>query len=106
MQYILYPNVTFFFAEKVFKVTPRELTKRLGETVTFICKDVLRENWTFKRGPLPSNAEVSRYSTSYDSWLTITNIIMENIGTYTCTGIDINQNYFEDDGILMTNGKT
>ena len=61
--------------------------------------------WSLNGRPLPPNAVAVRYPRSSLNWLRITNVQLENVGTYICSSIGIDGSPVLYGGELIVTGK-
>ena len=76
----------------------------IGTTVAFTCylkKLEKAVKWTFEGNRLPNNVKLTTIHGKFPkSILNIESVQRFNVGTYTCHGKNIQEHYFEGDGVL------
>ena len=87
------------------KLIPSHQIKYVGQTASFECITLQDPEWLFRGGPLPNNVVITKhYNWRFESFadrLTITNVNINNTGTYTCImGLD----FLEAEGVLEVMG--
>jgi len=62
------------------------MKKYVGQNAIFYCETSKELDWQFNRGPLPSNAHTNYHPLTKHNSVTITNLNLENTGSYSCIG--------------------
>jgi len=86
-------------------MAPTFMKANVNESVRFLCLSKSTTTWKFNKGPLPKNSEVFRIKTFDYNWLRLSNVQLENSGTYECVGNERRYLYFHAYAVLEVSGK-
>ena len=74
------------------------------DTATFVCTSNKPVFWHFDQRELPPNAVTFSKKGSLRNTLTITDTLLDNAGSYQCSGSNKDTMVFEDEGYLTVLG--
>lgn len=92
----------YFICLGYVRVVPSSLRKTVGENANFLCRSYREKKWTFNNGKIPSNVVLTGKNKSI---LIISNIQLNNRGTYECTTTDEKNKEHSEFGALSVNCK-